>query len=262
MSKTAFHYLSAVVCTALITLSSAHGAILIDGVLDEPEWADARVYRDFVTVEPLTVEPAKYRTEARVIVNAEGIFVGFSNYQPATVKRVERYFPRDTQIDADRNVVSIDFDGTALAGYDFTVGSANSQQDGIVTKGDYSADWDGTWYSQISSTGDYWYSEMHIPWSVAPMTAAKEGRKTMGLWFSRVVFDESLRFAFPDAYYSRTTFMEDWHQIEVAQVAASTLEWFPYISYSDNLFDGAETAGDTGFKLAWTLFGGPTVIPN
>lgn len=248
MSKTAFHYLSAVVCTALITLSSAHGAILIDGVLDEPEWADARVYRDFVTVEPLTVEPAKYRTEARVIVNAEGIFVGFSNYQPATVKRVERYFPRDTQIDADRNVVSIDFDGTALAGYDFTVGSANSQQDGIVTKGDYSADWDGTWYSQTSSTGDYWYSEMHIPWSVAPMTAAKEGRKTMGLWFSRVVFDESLRFAFPDAYYSRTTFMEDWHQIEVAQVAASALEWFPYISYSDNLFDGAETVGDTGFK--------------
>lgn len=248
MRKLRSHALAVIVCYAIISLSAAHGAIVVDGVLDEPEWATARVFRDFVTVEPLTVEPAKYRTEVRVIANAEGIFVGFSNYQPAAVKRVNRYFSRDTQIDADRNVVSIDFDNTALAGYDFTVGSANSQQDGIVTKGDYSADWDGTWYSQTSSNADYWYSEMHIPWSVAPMTAAKDGRKTIALWFSRVVFDESLRFAFPDAYYSRTTFMEDWHQIEVAQGATSSLEWFPYISYSHDLLDNPQTSGDAGFK--------------
>ena len=72
----------------------------------------------------------------------------FKNYQPATVKRVNRRFARDAQIEADRNVVSIDFDGTAKSAYDFTVGSANSRQDGIVGSGTYSGDWDGTWYSQ------------------------------------------------------------------------------------------------------------------
>ena len=118
-------------------------SISIDGVLDEPEWDNATVYTEFVTVEPLTVEPAKYSTEVRMITNEKGIFIGFTNYQPASVKRVNRQFARDAEIKADRNVVSIDFDGTALAGYDFTVGSANSQQDGIVTPGDYSADWDG-----------------------------------------------------------------------------------------------------------------------
>jgi len=213
--------------------------IVIDGVLDEEEWASAKIYSDFVTVEPLTGDSAKYRTEVRVITNSDGIFVGFSNYQPASVKRVNRQFPRDAQIEADRNIVSIDFDSTALAGYDFTVGSANSQQDGIVTPGDYSGDWDGTWYSQTSSNKDYWYSEMHIPWTVAPMTDAGNGRKKIALWFSRVVFDESLRFAFPNAYYSRPTFMEDWHPLEVEQVSTSTLDWFPYVSYNSDLHNSA-----------------------
>ena len=223
----------------LFSISSWSAGIVIDGVLDEEEWASAKIYSDFVTVEPLTGDSAKYRTEVRVITNSDGIFVGFSNYQPASVKRVNRQFPRDAQIEADRNIVSIDFDSTALAGYDFTVGSANSQQDGIVTPGDYSGDWDGTWYSQTSSNKDYWYSEMHIPWTVAPMTDAGNGRKKIALWFSRVVFDESLRFAFPNAYYSRPTFMEDWHPLEVEQVSTSTLDWFPYVSYNSDLHNSA-----------------------
>ncbi|MDB2547533.1 carbohydrate binding family 9 domain-containing protein, partial [Porticoccaceae bacterium] len=232
MPKTDFTTLIIGLVFCLSLSSQAYGAISIDGVLDEPEWEQAQLYSDFVTVEPLTGEPAKYSTQVRLLTNAEGIFIGFTNYQPATTRSVNRQFPRDAEIQADRNVVSIDFDGTAQAGYDFTVGSANSQQDGIVTPGDYSADWDGIWYSQTSVEGDYWYSEIHIPWTVAPMTNSADGRKNIGLWFSRVVFDESLRFAFPNAYYSRTTFMEDWQPLEVDQVTSSTMDWFPYISYA------------------------------
>ena len=233
---------------SLFSISSVSAGIVIDGVLDEEAWADAEIYREFVTVEPLTGDRAKYSTEVRVITNSEGIFVGFSNYQPASVKRVNRQFPRDAQIEADRNIVSIDFDSTALAGYDFTVGSANSQQDGIVTPGDYSGDWDGTWYSQTSSNKDYWYSEIHIPWTVAPMTDAGDGRKKIALWFSRVVFDESLRFAFPNAYYSRPTFMEDWQPLEVEQVSTSTLDWFPYLSHSSDLQDSTPGTSSEQFN--------------
>tara|TARA_B110001450_G_scaffold63697_1_gene60386 strand:+ start:71 stop:2350 length:2280 start_codon:yes stop_codon:yes gene_type:complete len=247
-------YLLASACLGLLIPSTGFAAISIDGVLDEPEWADAEVYGDFVTVEPLTGAPAKYATEVRMITSEDGIFVGFKNYQPASVKRVHRRFARDAQIDADRNVVGIDFDGTALAGYDFTVGSVNSQQDGIVTPGDYSGDWDGTWYSQTSSEGDYWYSEIHIPWTVAPMNNAGQGRKKMALWFSRVVFNESLRFAYPNAYYSRTTFLEDWHRVEVDQVSASTLDWFPYVSYGSDLQNNAGTEAEqfnVGLDFVW-----------
>jgi len=255
MHKKRHHFPLILSLCSLFIACNAFGSITIDGVIDEPEWQDAVVYSDFVTVEPLTGGPAKYSTEVRMITNDEGIFVAFTNYQPPSVKRVKRQFPRDAQIEADRNIVSIDFDGTALAGYDFTVGSANSMQDGIVTPGSYSGDWDGTWYSQTSSETDYWYSEIHIPWTVAPMSKSEDGRKKMAVWFSRVVYNESLRFAFPNAYYSRTTFMEDWQPLEVDQVEASTMDWFPYVSYSKDLQNDIQA--DT-YNAGQTLSGDPT----
>ena len=251
MSKNPCHYLLLVILSYLVVPVS-FGAITVDGLLNEPEWADARVYSDFVTVEPLTSEPAKYVTEVRLITNEEGIFVGFTNYQPASVKRINRRFARDADIKADRVMVGIDFDGTAESAYDFTVGSANSRQDGVMGGGTHSTDWDGTWYSQTSSDKDYWYSEIHIPWTVAPMSDAGGGTKNMAFWFSRVVYNESLRFAFPNAFYTRSTFMEDWHPIEVKQVKASTLDWFPYASYNHNLRGSDDTDdANVGLDIIW-----------
>ena len=251
MSKNPCHYLLLVILSYLVVPVS-FGAITVDGLLNEPEWADARVYSDFVTVEPLTSEPAKYATEVRLITNEEGIFVGFTNYQPASVKRINRRFARDADIKADRVMVGIDFDGTAESAYDFTVGSANSRQDGVMGGGTHSTDWDGTWYSQTSSDKDYWYSEIHIPWTVAPMSDAGGGTKNMAFWFSRVVYNESLRFAFPNAFYTRSTFMEDWHPIEVKQVKASTLDWFPYASYNHNLRGSDDTDdANVGLDFIW-----------
>ena len=136
--------------------------IIIDGIIDEIEWNDAQVFDQFVTVEPLSGAPAKYKTQVRLLTNAEGIYVAFSNYQPASVKRVNRRFARDVEIKGDRNIVSIDFDGNQLTGYDFTVGSANSMQDGILANDKYRRDWDGIWYSETSSDENYWYSEIFI----------------------------------------------------------------------------------------------------
>ena len=252
MNQSYCTFLLSIALGCFLLVSTAYGDITIDGVLDEPEWNNAVVYTDFVTVEPLTGDAAKYATEVRMISNDDGIFVSFKNYQPISVKRVNRRFARDAQIEADRNVVSIDFDGTAESAYDFTVGSANSRQDGIVGSGSYSGDWDGTWYSQTSSDGDYWYSEIHIPWTVAPMSTPSDDKRNMAVWFSRVVYNESLRFAFPNAFYTRPTFMEDWHPIEVQQVKASTLDWFPYASYNHNLLSG-DTTDDTnvGLDFIW-----------
>ena len=252
MNQSYCTFLLSIALGCFLLVSTAYGDITIDGVLDEPEWNNAVVYTDFVTVEPLTGDVAKYATEVRMISNDDGIFVSFKNYQPISVKRVNRRFARDAQIEADRNVVSIDFDGTAESAYDFTVGSANSRQDGIVGSGSYSGDWDGTWYSQTSSDGDYWYSEIHIPWTVAPMSTPSDDKRNMAVWFSRVVYNESLRFAFPNAFYTRPTFMEDWQPIEVQQVKASTLDWFPYASYNHNLLSGDNTDDtNVGLDFIW-----------
>ncbi|MCZ6831309.1 MAG: DUF5916 domain-containing protein [Gammaproteobacteria bacterium] len=225
--------------------------ITLDGILDEPEWRQARSFDAFVTTEPLTVEPAKYHTEALLYTDAEGIYVGFRNYQPAGVKRVQRRFARDTDIAADRVFVGIDFDGNGKSGYDFTVGAANTILDGVFNnEKNYSKDWDGIWYSQTSQDDEYWYVEILIPWTVAPMTRSDDTEKKMNFFFGRIVFDESLRFAYPDATFARPTFLSDWKPISVRQVSTSTLDWFPYVTAGQDIEDDKSEL-KAGLDVVW-----------
>ena len=233
---------------------SAMAQITIDGILDEAEWAEAQVFDAFVTTEPLTSAPAKYATQARVLTNEDGIYVGFRNYQPAEVKRIQRRFARDAFIMADRNIVNIDFDGNGLTAYDFTVGITNSQQDGIISEEKtYSPDWDGTWYSETSQDEDYWYTEVHIPWTVAPMTRPDDALKTMKMYFGRYVWDESLRFGWPNAALSRPTFISDFAPVEIKQYESTTLDWFPYIAGAIDMDDNGNDPDDTkaGLDVVW-----------
>ena len=223
-----------VLCTVL-TATIVRADMTVDGILDEPEWAQAKVFKEFVTIQPLSGESAKYATEVRLFTNKQGIYVGFTNYQPSSVAKIDRRFARDARIEADRNVFGIDFDGTGLSAYLFTVGSGNSKRDGVRNTNDFSSSWDGDWYSGTSSEDEQWYSEFFIPWTVAPMSNHGDDKRDISVWFSRVVYSESLRFAFPNASTKRDRFLEDWHPLEIKQTQASSLDWFPYVSVQQNL---------------------------
>jgi hypothetical protein len=237
--------------TALLLPLASQAAITVDGILDEPEWDSAQVFSNFVVTEPLTGEPSPYKTEARVYSDKKGIYVGFSNYQPPAVKRTLRRFPRDADIRADRNVVGIDFDGSGLSGYDFTVGIANSRQDGIFNnEKEYSSEWDGIWYSKTSQTTNYWYTEIFIPWKVAPMTRAVDGEKTMRFYLGRVVYEESMRLATPNASFERPTFLSDWKPVTLRQFESSSLDWFPYLSATHGI-EEVDSEAKAGLEMVW-----------
>lgn len=232
---------------------SAQGfsSITIDGVLNESEWQQAQVFTDFVVTEPMTGDASPHATEARLYTDREGIYIGFSNYQPASVPRIQRRFARDEFIQADRNIVGIDFDGTGLSGYDFTVGISNSQTDATYRgEKDYSGDWDGTWFSQTSQSEDYWYVEMFIPWTVAPMVDPGTARKKMKIYLGRFVWAESLRLAYPFAATSRPTFLSDWQPVEVDYAKTQTLDWFPYLTAAHDRENDDNTL-KAGVDLVW-----------
>ncbi len=239
-------------CLMLMLYSSlARSAITIDGVIDEPEWQTAEVFKDFVTTDPLTLAPAHYLTIARLFVDDRGIHVAFTNYQPANVPRVHRKFARDSFLQADRNIINIDFDGSGLSAYDFTVSSSNSVQDGVLSnENQYSRDWDGTWYSQTSADDEAWYSEVLIPWTVAPMVQSDAAQKTMAVYFSRVVLAESVRFAYPAASMRRATFLSDLHQVEIDNVQKSTLDFFPYATSTQDLHND-NSDFKVGMDMVW-----------
>ena len=80
-----------------VTLLCGFGAeasanIVIDGKLDEAEWAEATLYDDFKVTEPyrLTGAEAGKATEARLLSTPDGIVVGFKLQQAPGVGRIGR----------------------------------------------------------------------------------------------------------------------------------------------------------------------------
>ncbi len=56
-------------------------SIIVDGVLDEPEWANAFSKNEFYQTSPFNLERTKDETLAYIISNKDGIYVGFVNKQ-------------------------------------------------------------------------------------------------------------------------------------------------------------------------------------
>ena len=54
-------------------------SIIIDGVLDEPEWANAFSKNEFYQTSPFNLERTKDKTLAYIFSNKDGIYVGFVN---------------------------------------------------------------------------------------------------------------------------------------------------------------------------------------
>ena len=75
---------------------------------------------------------------------------------------------------------------------------------------------------------------------------------TKGIWLfgSRELFITNLCVLLSlMPFNTRPTFMEDWHPIEVKQVKASTLDWFPYASYNHNLRSSDNTDASDGTNV-------------
>jgi len=118
----------------LIAPTTAFGALKIDGILDEPGSAEAQVFRNFVVIDPLTLETPRLPTEARLLSIPEGLAVAFICEQPPEETRTRT----TTQLDAqqfysDSVSVMIDFDATSKIAYEFSISIAGSYRDGTIT---------------------------------------------------------------------------------------------------------------------------------
>ncbi len=242
------------------------GEIVIDGVLNEQQWDDAKKFEQFVTISPLTLGPARYETIALVATNEKGIYIGFKNYQPKLSDRTKRVYARDMKSiysSTDSNQVYIGFDEGSNIGYSFIVSSANGQRDGILSPGNFSSSWDGIWTSATSADDQYWYTEIHIPWSVAPISQ-KSGKKNITFMFARLVHSKGLRFAFPNTHYSKPSFIEDWVPVEVTPKQTKSFNYSPYLALKHKMFSKKPTIPDDeasiGVDFNWTPTLGTEII--
>ena len=233
-------------CSAMVNASD----ITVDGTLDELVWQDAMVIDDFVTTSPYSLAEPEYKTEVRVHTNEQGIFIGITNHQPKASQLSNRS-SRDAWINADSNSIILDFDNTGVAAYRFSVGNGGSILDGTYrNENSFSSEWDGVWYAKTSVGEDKWFTEVLIPWDVAPMISAVDGARSMGLHVERHLQSQQKTFASHPIHQSRQRFLSDIVPVTIKDYSGASLQTFASITArQDRVAD--ENSQDISLDLFW-----------
>jgi len=161
-------------------------APVVDGSLDEPAWRTATPITGFVEREPVEGAPISERTEVRILMDAQALYVGAWLYDssPDEIEVGERR--RDADLEqGDYFSVILDTYRDRQNGFLFSTNPSGIEYDAQVVKegqgggafqtgqtrqqagsmGGLNVNWDGSWDVATSRDDKGWYAEMRIPFS-------------------------------------------------------------------------------------------------
>jgi len=221
-------------CLLMLFCSAVSAPVLavdIDGRIDPDEWKGARHITDFRQTQPLTGKPSSMPTEAWLMATPEGLAVAFRCEQPPEVPRTRQRVQRDFEDPVDRVNLMVDFNGDGRTGYNFVVSSTGGVNDAVITnESRFNKDWDAVWEHAVGEDETGWTVEMLIPWYTAPMHAARDGKRTLGIYLDRVTGSTGERVSWPVATFQRPRFLSEYTRVEVPQYSQSLLAVTPYVS--------------------------------
>ena len=254
--------------TPVVTAASLTGSIKLDGKLDEPAWASASPVTSFTQYDPTEGAPATEKTEVRVLVGADALYIGAKLYEsnPANIR--PRLSRRDEPVDGDVFAVTLDSRHDHLTGYYFRVTAGGAMRD-AVAGGPNGLDlsWDAVWDAAVFTDSSGWSTEIRIPFSQLPYN---RGDRVWGIQFERYRWNKQEQdfFAFTPkkevggvARYGHLVGLGD-------LPAPSRVELTPYVSTraeflevpAGNPFrDGKDYFGSTGVDLKYRLTSSMTV---
>ena len=210
-------------------------SIIIDGVLDEPEWANAFSKNEFYQTSPFNLERTKDKTLAYIFSNKDGIYVGFVNKQSNSSMLSKKTLRDEMTSLSDKNSINIDFDGDGNKAYILVVNLGDSLFDAIKIKtGDFKTDWDGDWIAKTKRYDGYWVSEFYLPWNLVLMNQPPGDKRTIKYSFLRYKANEQIWVSSSGSMASRPDYFEKLDSLEIANYTKSKLNYFPYISTNQN----------------------------
>jgi len=246
--------LAALLSVALLIVPfTSFGALSIDGILDEPDWAGAQKFRDFVVIDPLSYDTPQVPTEARILSLPEGLAVAFICEHPSEETRTRTVTQRDArEFYSDSVSLLIDFDRSGKIAYEFSVSITGGYRDATISDylNTFNYDWDGLWERAVNEEPERWTVEILLPWSIAPMRDVNGDTRLMGMSFQRVLYSRKETFAFPSASRDRTRFISEFAKVEVASHSAREFDVWPYVTVLSDLVNDS-IKGKAGLDLFW-----------
>ena len=247
-----------------VLATRATGPISINGVLDEPAWANAPVARDFIQNDPREGEPATYDTEVRVLYDDQAIYFGIfaKDTEPAAIIISDLKKDFNTG-NSDGFRVIIDTFADQRNGYQFAINPAGAKWDAQMSNEgrENNANWDGVWDVRTKITETGWYAEIWIPFRTLKF---REGDpQTWGLNFER-----KLRRLNEDSYWSPLPRIYSLERVSLAGTIddlrglrpGKNLRFKPYASTSSSTIGPASPDGDfdAGFDVKYGVTSGLT----
>ena len=210
-------------------------SIVIDGILDEPEWANAFSISEFYQTSPFNLQKSQGETLVYIFSNEDGIYVGFINKQSNSSMLSKKTLRDEMTSLSDKNSINIDFDGDGNKAYILAVNLGDSLFDAIKIKtGDFKTDWDGDWIAKTKRHDGYWVSEFYLPWNLVLMNQPKGDKRTIKYSVLRYKAKEQIWVSSSGSMASRPDYFEKLDSLEIANYTKSKLNFFPYVSSNQN----------------------------
>ena len=140
---------------------------VIDGVMDEPWWADAEAITDFYQRKPLMGEKATFPVEMRIAYDPENIYIGFAIHCGSPDMLSASVLERDGGVNSydDHLGFRLDTLNNDRDLYYFYINPNGTKKDGHASdEGAISDDdWDGVWDVKVQLIEDGWAGEIRLP---------------------------------------------------------------------------------------------------
>jgi hypothetical protein len=143
------------------------GSIRVDGVLDESGWRRATPVDVFTQMDPREGAPGSERTEVRVLVAGDALYIGARLYDAEPSRIVGRLGRRDAPLgESDAFQVLLDSYHDHLTAFGFGITPAGAIRDVVIgADGEEDETWDGVWDGAATVDSLGWSAELRIPLS-------------------------------------------------------------------------------------------------
>ena len=119
----------------LVRARRASATIVVDGRLDDRAWASADVASNFVQQRPTPGAAASERTEARVLFDAQAIYISMRLFDAHPGSVLAPLGRRDYDGYGDWAHVIVDSYHDRRTAFHFAVNPAGTRRDGMISKG-------------------------------------------------------------------------------------------------------------------------------
>ena len=158
----------------------------IDGVLDEPLWAEAAKVDRFYQLKPTVGALPTERTEIRITYDDDAIYIAAKMWDEASPNGIAATNMKHNSGLRDDDRISVVFDpfNTHRVGYRFETNANGVRNDVLVNGTLYNFDWMTIWDVAAKAYDGYWCAEFAIPFKSLPLSA---DNGTWGLNFGRAI---------------------------------------------------------------------------